>query len=266
MWIGVNWTSPQTFPVIRDLLFKKKADFCELLIDNFWHHEPGAIAKLFPDHPIAFHIMNSHFIERDIETLQAIGARIKKWIHILKPIYVSDHLARFHFKGRQLSYLSELDYLENDELIKNRVILWQEMLGVPIILENFPSGVGPSSDPVTFFKKLMANTGAGLLFDFSNAIISQLNCRFPSSDWFSLLKRTSHFHAGGFRKSDTEPPVYLDTHDVMLDPQTIHYMRACREYLKQGESLTTVIERDTDIHSEEWQNELLKARDIFERA
>ena len=68
------------------------ADFCELLIDNFLHVDPAAMRADLGDTPVAFHVMNSRFLEQGPVPLEALAARLRELMAALHPLYVSDHL------------------------------------------------------------------------------------------------------------------------------------------------------------------------------
>src|SRR5690242_18268593 len=70
MLIGVNWTSPHNYPIISQLTETGDVDFCEILIDNFLIYEPEKIKESLPIPLCSFHIMNSHFLQRDLKGLQ----------------------------------------------------------------------------------------------------------------------------------------------------------------------------------------------------
>jgi len=120
MRIGFNYTLGSTAPLVRHLLASGKIDYVELLIDNFLPVPPDELAAGF-DAPVGFHIMFSKFIESDEKALNSMARRLRVLIDRLKPLYVSDHLARFTHAGRQLYHLAELDYLGDYERIRARV-------------------------------------------------------------------------------------------------------------------------------------------------
>ena len=139
MLIGANWISPNTLPTIRELLNQGSIDFCEIMVDNFAHLPANEIRKTFPDIPIALHIVASRFLEKTDRELQELAKYLRDWIRDLQPLYVSDHLLQHTINGCYLPFVAELDYVNDYHRIKNRILLWQEMLGVPILFENHAS-------------------------------------------------------------------------------------------------------------------------------
>ena len=111
---------------------------CTLLIDNFLSVPPEEMAQGFGA-PVGFHIMFSKFIENDDAALDSMAIRLRRLIDLLKPLYVSDHIARFNHEGRQLYHLAEIDYITDYEQVRCRVDWWQQKLGCRLHLENYPS-------------------------------------------------------------------------------------------------------------------------------
>lgn len=262
MLVGINWTSYHALPVIKKLLQDRKAEFCEILIDNFLNFAPELIRDCIGDFPVGLHIMRSLFLEKSENELLVIGKKLKKQIDILKPLYVSDHLAQFTYQGRVLPLLAELDYEKMYPLVKSKVLIWQDILNYELLFENFPSSVYHGNQ-VDFYNCLISDTHCKLLFDFSNAIIAEQNCGFSALTWEKLINDTCHFHVAGYRKSDTIPSLFIDSHDSAISPETfnlISYIFAKKEIFT---GFTMVVERDTNIVYELWGNELLKLKQLL---
>lgn len=257
MRLGVNWTSSTNLAAVGELLRRGSADFCEILIDNFLHHEPSVVREVVGERPVAFHVMFSRFIERDEAELAAMGARLRLFAEELKPLYISDHITRFSVAGRSLALLSELDYEADERLVISRAAAWQDMVGARIHFENFPSVLPSGLLQPAFFSRVLAATGAGILFDLSNSLVAQANCGAPVEAWLDLAKATGHMHASGFRRSDTIPPIVLDSHDVSLAEETHALIKTLAAPGK-----TLVIERDANIDVEAWDRDLIRARGV----
>lgn len=260
MQIGFNFTMGATIPIVRQLYRERHIDYCELLTDNFLHVDPDAIARAF-DCPVAFHIMLSRFLENDRNFLSGFAAQIRRYAAVLRPLYVSDHLARFTHKGRQLYNLAELDYRDADWIIP-KVAWWQEELGCRLYLENFPSIMDDGLDAPTFFARMTEKTGVGLLFDVSNAVCAQRNCGADLDAWAALGSTTNHFHVAGFGPSLCDPRVTLDTHDRAMADDTRAFLRQCGvAFDKPGATIT--YERDADIEFEPIATEVQVLRGMF---
>lgn len=261
MKLGVNWTSPRHTAVARALL-GRGACFCEVMIDNFLHLPPHALAAAFPGVPLAFHVMNSRFLRRDREELEALAARLKLFARELRPLYVSDHLAVFSEGARSLPFPQELDYAGEGALALERVKLWQDLLGLPLLLENYPSILDQGRAQPEFFARLALETGAGLLLDLSNAVVAQLNCGAPASGWLALARGAVRFHAAGYRAAGTQPEIIQDSHDGELSQETLAFLRQVAP-LTRGRDCTMVVERDANIEEESWARDLAAAAEAF---
>ncbi|MCY1078889.1 multinuclear nonheme iron-dependent oxidase [Archangium lansingense] len=254
----MNWTRASRLPLIQQLLRTGHADFCEILIDNFFLVPPVEVRRALGDVPVAFHIMHSRFLERDDTTLAAMASRLRLLARELKPLYISDHLLRFTVEGREVPLLPELEYGHVYEHARQRVGLWQEMLGTQVYFENYPSLLEIGRDQPAFFEALVADTGMGVLFDLSNAICAWRNCGVKPDAWARLLPGVKHFHAGGYDVLP-EPSTAFDTHGGELAGDTLQLMQ---ETLAQARQATTLcIERDRDVGFEAWSRDLVAARE-----
>ena len=242
MQIGFNFTVGDTLSLTQRLIQEKKIDYCELLIDNFLHVPPQELKQAFPC-PISFHIMLSKFLENDVVALSDMADRLQEYIEVLQPLYISDHIACFSHRGRQLYHLAESDYQNDYAHILQRVQWWQTELGQRLYLENYPSLLPGGHEAPGFFEKLIGGSGAGILFDISNAICAARNCGLPTKNWQTLIASTQHFHVGGYAPSILAPHLTLDTHDTTLADDTLNFIVQQRVLLNQPNN-TITYERD----------------------
>lgn len=264
MRIGFNFTLSDTHGMVQRMIKEKRIDYCELLIDNFLHVPPRDLAKAF-DCPVGFHIMFSKFLENDAETLAGLARRLREYIDALNPIYVSDHVARFTHRGRHLFHLGEIDYRAGYEQVRQRVERWQDLLGQRLHLENYPSIMDGGLDAPEFYERLMHDTGAGVLFDASNAVCAFHNCGVPLEAWEAVIAANQHFHAAGYGPSFAPPHIVLDRHDGELAQDTLAYLETFRAVFdKPGATLTC--ERDFNIDEDSIAADLIRLREIFPAA
>ena len=259
--VGVNWTRGEHLPLIQQLVRSGRADYCEVLIDNFLHVPPEEMRRALGDVPVAFHIMHSRFLERDDETLRFMAARIRQLAGELKPLYLSDHLLRFSVAGREVLFLPELDYEQVYEHARKRIVFWQELLGGQVLFENYPSLIDTGLKQPAFFEALMRDTGMGVLFDFSNAVCARRNCGVEPSAWAPVLSQVEHFHAAGYEVSATAPFTALDTHGEDLAEDTLYFIRETLE--RASHPISLCIERDRNIELEAWGRSLEDARRVM---
>lgn len=263
MLLGINAISPSSLTAVRDLIQRGQADFCELMVDNVAHLPPAVIRETLQDVPVALHIVRSRFLELPLEALQTLADYLRPWIHALQPLYVSDHLLRFtDDAGRALPMIAEPDYAQGYDHLCHRVMCWQRWLDVPLLIENHASVTARGKHQAIFFSRLMADTGAGLLFDFSNAYIAQYNQIAPMTDWDAFIPTAQHVHVGGFR-IDPVSQLAIDTHDQPIDNNVLDSMRA---YLKKSVPRTMVIEFDASVSAVQWQAEVMRCSALLQEA
>jgi methanobactin biosynthesis cassette protein MbnB len=261
MRLGFNFTLSDTRDLVRRLVAERHIDYCELLIDNFLCVPPAELVKTF-DCPVGFHIMFSKFLESDPEFLADFAKRLRIYIDALDPMYVSDHVACFSFKGRSFFHLGEIDYGNVYGLVRSRVGLWQDMVGRQLFLENYPSIMDGGREAPEFFERLMQDTGAGVLFDASNAVCAMHNCKLPLQAWDTIIAQNRHFHVAGYRLSLTKPYICLDTHAEELTEDTCGFL-ASRRMLFDKPGATLTYERDDNIEYDSIVADLRRLRDIF---
>jgi uncharacterized protein len=261
MRIGFNFTLGDTYDLVQQLLSEGRIDYCELLIDNFFCVDPVEIARAF-DCPIGFHIMYSRFLETEESALVDFAKRLRDYIDAVDPIYISDHILRFSHDGRQFFHLGEIDYFAEYGFVRDRVLRWQELVGQKIHFENYPSIMDGGLEAPRFFETLTRDTGAGVLFDASNAICAHHNCGTPLEAWRNVIGAAKHFHVAGYRQSLIEPHIALDTHAEALAADTLRFLRDYRSVFdKPGATIT--YERDDEIEVDAIVEDLKELREIF---
>lgn len=174
-----------------------------------------------------------------------MAEQIRYHAHILKPIYISDHLASFSCNGQNLSFLSEIDY-RNRKVLIEKVSWWQEQIGEKLFLENFPSILDGGFEAPEFFADLRSKVGAGLLFDISNAVCSEINCGASTESWVGEANETRHFHVGSYEPSVSDPNVMIDTHGTEISVETLNFLSELRSRLCHPET-TITYERDRNV-------------------
>lgn len=261
MQLGVNWTDHKGLPVVASLVKNGQAQVFEILIDNFLHFSIEQFQEVVGNTPVAFHIMSSQFLEAPRDELRSMAKRLRELIKELRPLYVSDHLAKFSHRSRQLPRILEWDYSPSGlNQAVSRLNDWQEALGCQVLVENFPSVFETGRDQPEFMTRLLEKTGAGILFDISNAVVAEKNCALKIESWESLFEKKTalHFHAGGYRTTDSAPQIFLDTHDEELSSETL--AQISKYFLPHKSGATLVVERDFNIEYGSWQRDLAKVR------
>ncbi|MDO4426585.1 MAG: DUF692 family protein [Moraxella sp.] len=260
--IGVNWTGIRDLESLEFMTSNGHIDFIEILIDNFLNCEPKSILDTIKDIPCAFHIMNSRFIDNDISNLSSMAKSINFLKKELNPIYVSDHLGKFYYKEFTLPQMLEVDYQNDSKKIFEKLSIWQDLLECEIFLENYPSIFRQPVGQAEFFEHLINATNCGLLFDISNAIISESNTGYAISSWDKIAKSTSHFHIAGYAPCGIENEFLVDTHDCEISDVglkwTEHFLRTTT-----SNKITISVERDGNFNNSEWLSDIQRVREVI---
>jgi uncharacterized protein len=256
MLLGTNVTSAANLRDGERFFAAGLVDFHELLIDNFVHLDPNAVARRLADRPVGLHIMVSRFLDRDRDELARLGNRLRRFVRTLRPIYVSDHLGHYEVDGRLLPELVEVDY--NDRSLFTAIARWQDMLACTLLLENFPSGSDNGRGQVEFFEELTRQVPVLPLFDLSNAVIAEKNGGAVTEDWLCSSLPLSACHISGYRTSAVDPDLLIDSHDCAIAEDSWRFLSETLS--RRGAPDTLVVERDVQGDTENWAADLRQAR------
>ncbi len=254
MRIGVNVTSAQSFAFATGA----DVDFYELLFDNFLHLDPRCVAEEVGDAPVAIHMMGTAYATHD-HHLDYFADAVRAWCRAMEVLYVSDHLLLvLDEHGRQLPQMREIEY--DHRRVFDRAARWQERLGVPLVLENFASESPDGLGQVAFFSELWRTTGVRPLFDFSNAVIAELNGGDPVSLWVDSGLPLRTCHVSGYRPSWVHPGLIIDSHDAPVSDESLDLI--ARVVADQGPPETLVVERDGELEVCSWAADLDRVRAV----
>lgn len=262
MLIGVNITSAAGFRRAGQFWDDGLIDFFELLIDNFLHVEPGVLAAGIRGRPVAIHIMSSRFLHRRADELAPLAERLRALSREFRPLYVSDHLACHEIAGQALPELTEVDY--DDAALISATARWQDMLGEPLLLENYPSGGAAGIEQVRFFAELHRAGAASPLLDFSNAVVAEKNGGAASRDWVTSGLPLTACHISGYRPSDVDDTFFVDSHDCAVSAESWDLFAAALR--QRGTPGTLVVERDERLDEDSWADDLRYARALAAKA
>lgn len=190
---------------------------------------------------------------------------LKKLIHEIKPVWVSDHLCWTGVGGHNLHDLLPLPYTE--EALKHvieRVKQVQNFLGQQILLENVSSYLEfthSTFDEAQFLSEVAEKADCKILLDINNIYVSSVNHSFDPLEYLKNIpkKRVVQFHLAGHSHKGT---YLLDTHDhpIRKDVWALY-----QEALKYFGPVSTLIERDDHIPSFPiLQKELTKAKALYQ--
>jgi uncharacterized protein len=205
----------------------------EIMPEHFYG-APGELDALADRYPIIFHCVG-------LSVGTAVGdpagdastraqlARLVPLLRRARPLFVSDHLAFTRAPdGTDLGHLCPFPCTEEMlAMVTTRVRIWQDVLDVPIALENIAHPFvwpGNTMTEATFFRRLVEATGCGLLLDVTNLLYDARN--FGSEpqavsmlDEFPLEAAWAVHLAGG--KQDLRDRFWNDTHDGPIDEETL---------------------------------------------
>jgi uncharacterized protein (UPF0276 family) len=245
--VTISINNLNEYALYESALAKAKLDppFVEILWDNFCHLDASALAEQVQAFAprVALHIMWSRFLELDDQDWRRYRERLAAHVDALSPLYVSDHLCRFKHNDIHLGIPLEWDNTD-PALVRKRVEQYQDAIGMPLLLENYASTEPHGRHQVEFLLSLRAQTGAGILFDISNARVAAKNGIRVFDDWVTALRNYPDLrcHVGSFAY-DPSTALFHDTHDRDIGEET----EADLENLLRSVSVASICyERDHD--------------------
>lgn len=242
-------------PVHYDALLSADSgavDWLEIVSENFMvaGGRPLAmldrIAERWPlaMHGVALDIGGSDPL--DAEYLAALARLARR----VRPALISDHLCWTRHRGVQLHDLLPLRYDQASlDHVAGRVQQVQEVLGVPLVLENVSSYLRFCDDALgeaEFLAALVARTGCGLLLDVNNVYVSAHNHGFDPQAWLDALPpgAVRQIHLAGHSEDALGSGLLIDTHDAPICPEVwALYASSVRRF----GPVPTMIERDDHI-------------------
>jgi uncharacterized protein (UPF0276 family) len=226
-------------------------DVLEVMPEHVYAH-PADIDALAARYPLVLHSVSLSVgtavaDARGDEVTQAHLPRLRELARRVSPLYVSDHLAFTRApNGLDLGHLCPLPYNEESfALVAARVRVWQDVLEVPLALENIAHPFwwpGDTMSEATFFGRLAEETGCGLLLDLTNLLYDARNFgqaagallrEYPlESVWAVHL-------AGGVQEARDR--FWSDTHDQPVDEEAFSLLPAVGEWAPLR---AAIVERD----------------------
>jgi uncharacterized protein (UPF0276 family) len=202
-------------------------DLLEVMPEHFYAH-PEELDALADRYPLAFHCVGLSIGTavddvRGDEVTRAQLERLRLLIRRVGPLFLSDHLAFTRApNGTDLGHLCPLPCNEESfALVAGRLSVWQDVLEVPIALENIAHPFiwpGDTMSEATFFQRLVEETGCGLHLDVTNLLYDARNFgREPEALLMDHpLESAWALHLAGGTHSARDR-FWLDTHDQPID-------------------------------------------------
>lgn len=215
--ITMSVNNPTTLELVKRVLqtngLNRPWPFVEIFWDNFTHLSPNDLFELLTPYSsqVALHLMWTRFLERTTDELEVILRRLRAHVEAINPIFISDHLCAFKVNNVRVPFAQEYDY-KSLEVAASRIDRYQQVVGNQLLIENAASTHHPVAKQIDFIEQLIAQTGCGLLFDISNAVMGEQNKLGGFELWLNYLKNKSiHCHIGGYGwHADTN--TFQDTH------------------------------------------------------
>ena len=218
----------------------------EVMPDHFFA-QPDAITALADICPLVMHDVGMSVGTAGPDEDDRLQ-RIKALVDRARPRWFSDHLCLSRGpNGTDLGHLGPLWYTESLlARVVERVKRWQDVLGVPIALENitapFVIGGADFTEPA-FMQAVVDATGCGVLLDLTNLWINAQNGGFDPVARLAEypLDAVVQVHlAGGFARGEW----WIDSHTQPVDPMSYGLLAALRE---RAPVECIIIERDDEI-------------------
>jgi uncharacterized protein (UPF0276 family) len=244
-------------------------DWFEILSENYM--VPGGKPLAMLDRIRQDYQMVMHGVSMSIGTPQGPSddylRELKKLMHRVQPLWVSDHLCWTGTHGTNMHDLFPLPYTDEAvATVVRNVRRVQDYLERPLLLENVSSYVSFESDTFQewdFVAAVARESDSLILLDVNNVYVSSVNHGFDPLTYLDALpaNRVQQIHLAGHSVQDG---CIIDTHDqAVSDPVWALYAEALRRF----GPVATMIERDDNIPPlQELSAELRRARAFAEAA
>lgn len=194
-------------------------------------------------------------------------ASLKRLIHMVQPVLVSDHLCWTGVHGINLHDLLPLPFTqETVDHVAGRIAQVQDYLGRQMLIENASTYTSFKTDEMTeweFLNAIVEKADCHILFDVNNIYVSGFNHGFDPLDYLAAMpaSRIKQIHLAGHTH---EGDYIIDTHDEPVpDPVWDLYSAA----IARLGPVPTMIERDDNIPPfAELVEELQQARALSDAA
>ena len=203
--------------VSRLLAGVEELSVVEVLIDNYVFDEHLALLlQIGESYSLTLHCVG--FSLASPEPLDSFYLNsIKRWVDLLRPSSVSDHLSWSSYQSHFFADLLPFAYdRERLAAMCRKVERIQEVLQVPFLVENVTTYLNFRGSVLTeaaFLKELCQSTGCGLLFDIQNCFA---NCLNRELDFDTCVEEYPLTHVGAFHVAGGSwiDNVYVDTHST----------------------------------------------------
>lgn len=225
----------------------------EVLPEHFFAN-PALLEPISSRYPLVFHeigLSPGTVPSPTSEKLEKLHLRrLRRLCEHAKPILLTEHLALTRApNGLALGHLAPLWY-SHDQLsvVCQKVLSWQESLGLPIALENIAAPFVIPHAPMTeaqFLTELVERSGCGLLMDLTNLLYNARNFGHDPHELLQTypLEAVEVVHlAGGF----SQHRWWVDSHSRPVEPEAFALLPGL--FPRARDSLRAIfVERDGDF-------------------
>ncbi len=222
-------------------------DFLELIPDRFMTDD---LAAPLPELPTAIPTV-FHSLDLSLGSDEPLDAAylhaICRLARHFKPMWASDHLAFTHLDGVHLGHLSPVRWsLASVPTIATRIGAVQNELRIPFLVENIAYYIRiPGADLTEgeLLRRLVEQTGCGLLLDVNNVAVNALNHGFDPFTYLREfpLQAVREIHIAGHRKTGK---MVVDSHGDSVDELVWDLLRFVAARV---DPVNVLLERDQDI-------------------
>ena len=244
--VGLGYRAPHFSELF---LQRREVDFLEITVDHFFDAptEKRTQLDLLAEHfTLIPHGLNLSLGSADgldaayLEKFAAIIARVQ-------PPWWSEHLAFTRAGGVEIGHLTPLPFTrEAVAAVRRNVETTRRVTAVPLILENITFSVrlpGAEMSEAEFLRRVVEETGCGLLLDVTNLFINSRNHGYDPRRWLddAPLDRVVQLHFVGAQR---EGERWIDSHAEAVGPGIWELLD---EVLARTATRGAILERDEAI-------------------
>jgi uncharacterized protein len=254
---------PQHYPHI--LQTQHAVDWLE--IDTERHMLPGGKNMAMLDDILAHYPVAMHGVSLSIGSTDGLNinylSELKKLVHRIQPLWVSDHLCWTGVQGNNAHALLPLPYSDEAlQLVIRHVKQVQETLDQRILLENITSFVNFRSSEMSeweFLRHVAEQADCLLLLDLNSLYVNSLNHDFDAINYLEHLpiNRVQQFHLSGH--TDHSEPLPGNVAQMTSEPVWRLYQYACKRF---GKVATSIACRENTPDPANLLTQLTRARGI----
>lgn len=175
---------------------------------------------------------------------------LKNLVDMVEPTLISEHFAWSRWSGNYFSELLPIPLnLNSLRIMSESIDRYQNAIGRTLLIENPANYVlfdNELSEP-EFLTMLLEKTGANLLIDVNNLVVSAKNIEVDLDHYLQSIpiERVKEIHiAGHFIDSAIHPPLTIDGHSTNVDEQV---WRLLETVLSLAGPTPVLVERDDSL-------------------